>query len=169
MPRLRCKQSELQKLARRYTYDTFDISSYVPKIKSQGFLSKDDLRLVARWKAPRSAGHVEKNAEQYVIEITSTALSATGERARIEILTLLSGVGWPTASVILHFFHREPYPIIDFRALWTLSLEVPTQYSFDYWWRYVSFCRRLAGKARLTMRELDKALWQYSKENQKPV
>jgi hypothetical protein len=81
-------------------------------------------------------------------------------------LTLLDGVSWSTASVILHLFHRDPYPIHDFRALWSVSLAVPAQYSFGVWWPYVEFCRNLAASASADMRTLDKALWQYSKENQ---
>jgi hypothetical protein len=69
--------------------------------------------------------------------------------------------------VILHFFHRDPYPIIDFRALWSVSLPVPVQYGFDFWWPYVQFCRDLSDRTGLDMRTLDRALWQYSKENQK--
>jgi len=75
-------------------------------------------------------------------------------------------VQWPTASVILHFSHLDPYPIIDFRALWTVSMEVPGQYNFDIWWQYVGLCRDLATKSSLNMRMLALALWQYSKENQ---
>jgi len=71
------------------------------------------------------SGHVEDNPEEYVKEITAFALGATTERSRIEVLTNLDGVRWPTASVILHFFHKEPYPIMDFRALWSVSLDVP--------------------------------------------
>lgn len=87
-------------------------------------------------------------------------------RARIEALNLLDGVAWPTASVILHLFHSDPYPILDYRALWSLSLEQPTQYNFPFWWGYVEFCRGIAESANVDMRTLDKALWQYSKENQ---
>ncbi len=104
-------------------------------------MKKDELRLVSRWKATRSAGQMVRNTGDYVREITQYAFSATTERARIEILTLLDGVQWPTASVILLFFHRDPYPIIDFRALWTVSMEVPGQYNFEFWWQYVVFCR----------------------------
>ena len=129
-------------------------------------MKKDELRTIARWKALRSAGHVEDNPEEYVKEITKFAFKATTERARIEILTILDGVRWPTASVILHFFHRAPYPIMDFRALWSVSLLVPAQYSFAFWWPYVQFCRELSTRTGLDMRTLDRALWQYSKENQ---
>lgn len=83
------------------------------------------------------------------------------------MLTLLSGVQWPTASVILHFCAAEPYPILDFRALWSLSEDVPPSgYTFPFWWSYCEATRCLAAKARVSMRVLDRALWQYSKENQ---
>ena len=132
-------------------------------------LTRDELAKLAYWKAPRSAGHIQRNTEDYVREITGFALSARSERARIEVLTNLDGVGWPTASVVLHFFHQDPYPIMDFRALWSVSLEVPTQYDFDFWWEYVRFCRDIAQSSALDMRTLDRALWQYSKENQERV
>jgi hypothetical protein len=112
---------------------------------------------------------MESNTEEYVEEVTGVALGSRNERTRMEALTLLDGVGWPTASVILHFFHRERYPIVDFRALWSLSLEEPREYKFGFWWNYVSCCRALSDRTGLGMRTLDQALWQYSKENQGPV
>jgi len=84
------------------------------------------------------------------------------ERARIESLTVLDGVGWPTASVILHFFHKDLYPILDYRAQWSVSMDMPIQYKFGFWWTCVEYCREIASKADVNMRTLDKALWQYS-------
>ena len=68
---------------------------------------------------------------------------------------------WPMASVILHFFHRENYPILDYRALWSVSLKAQLQYDFAFWWDYVQFCRDVAQRNEVTMRMLDRALWQY--------
>ena len=62
--------------------------------------------------------------------ITRAAFFARSERVRVEVLQVLHGVKFPTASALLHLWHRDPYPIIDFRALWTLGLEPPKQYSF---------------------------------------
>ena len=135
-------------------------------VQSAGFLTKDQLRIVARWKSPRSAGNIERNSDGFIKEMTALAFSAKDERARIEPLTLLDGVRWPTASVILHAFHSEPYPILDFRALWSLCAAVPSEYSMDLWTPYTIFCRKLATKAGVSMRALDRALWQYSKEHQ---
>jgi hypothetical protein len=73
--------------------------------------------------------------------------------------------------VLLHFGHTDPYPILDFRALWSLGVDVPADahgfYDFPLWWEYTKFCRDLADACGVPMRVLDRALWRYSKENQK--
>ncbi len=130
------------------------------------YLDKTLLHDVARWKSPRSAAHIYENSDEYIREITSLALHAKEERSRIEILTVLDGVGWPMASVILHFFHPDQYPILDFRALWSLNAEPPLQYDFQFWWSYVETCRDLSNKFGIDMTTLDRALWQYSKDHQ---
>ena len=105
----------------------------------------------------------------YIEAVTKMAFSTPNERLRIEVLLLLDGVRWPTASVILHFCHAEPYPILDIRALWSLGMNVtPASHHFDFWWSYTLYCRKLAKAAGVSMRELDRALWQYSKEMQTP-
>jgi hypothetical protein len=163
------QESEIQAWANKYNYpqDETSLVSLRPAIQKAGGLTKEQLRLTARWKAPRSAGHIERNTEEYIKEITSWSFSANEPRSKIEVLTLLDGVLWPSASVILHLFHKEPYPILDFRALWSVGLNVPKQYSFSFWWEYVEFCRTVAKRNSVDMRTLDRALWQYSKENQK--
>ena len=81
---------------------------------------------------------------------------------------MLDGVGWPTASVLLHFGHAEPYPILDYRALWSCGVpRPPSQYSFGLWWPYTRFCREITRRYGISMRTLDRALWQYSKERQR--
>jgi len=101
-----------------------------------------------------------------VNETTRTSLSTSDERLRIDVLTLLSGVAYPTASVILHLFHPDAYPILDFRALWSLGYETPPEYDFGFWKRYTTFCRGYAKRLGQSMRTIDRAFWQYSKENQ---
>ena len=167
-PKLRFNENQINEIASRYEYsiNENELSVLHPIVKERGYLIKDELQQIAYWKAPRSAGHIKSNSEEYVEEITGIALKATQERSRIEILTLLDGVSWPTASVILHFCHEDPYPIIDFRAMWSVSLDVPSQYNFATWSCYSEFCKKIAQKNNIDMRTLDRALWQYSKENQ---
>jgi len=168
--KLRMPASKIQHFANRYSYAGRDIATDLPHLKRQikktRRLTKEQLLTVCRWKATRSASKAANNAPAYVKRITEFSFSTSDERARVESLTLLDGVGWPTASTILHLFHGDKYPILDFRTLWSVGGEPSRKYSFDFWWQYTLFCRRLARKAGVKMRTLDKALWQYSKENQ---
>lgn len=126
-------------------------------------LSLLHLKKLVRWKSPRSVHWIQDDQEAYIREMTRFALSADNERSRIEALTLLDGVGWPTASVILHFYHAERYPILDFRALWSVGADLEHKYDFGFWAEYVDFCREEAKTAGVDMRTLDRALWQFSK------
>jgi hypothetical protein len=158
--KLRLPESEIRKWAELYEKkepnirEEKELMRLKPNVQSNGCLDKFLLRRVAKWKAPRTAGHVDKNADD-------------DERARIEVLRLLDGVDWPTASVILHFFHKDRYPILDFRALWSIKLEKPKQYDSSFWWHYTRVCRDAAQRNNVDMRTLDRALWQYSKEKQR--
>jgi hypothetical protein len=166
--KLRFPETEIPAWALKYDYprEETELMNLCPHIQEAGFITKNELRLIANWKSPRSAGHIEKNSEEYIKEITAWSFSATDERSKIEVLTLLNGVKWPSASVILHLFHKNNYPLLDFRALWSVETDVPNQYTFEFWWPYVEYCRGLADKNKISMRTLDRALWQYSKENQ---
>ena len=148
-------------------YDNEIESIIAPQVKARGYFLQDEFNRICRWKTPRSQRQVSSNPAEYIEAVTKTAFAAENERLRIEVLLLLNGVRWPTASVILHFCHADPYPILDFRALWSLGIAANTvPYNFEFWWEYTSFCRKLAQEAGVSMRELDRALWQYSKDNQ---
>ena len=166
--KLRFNKKAMHKWADQYTTD-YDsrVESIVPQIRERGYLLKPEFETFCHWKTPRSQKLVAGNPADYIEAVTKTALSTPNERLRLEVLLLLSGVRLPTASVILHFCHAEPYPILDVRALWSLGVEASqVTYNFDLWWEYTQYCRGLAKEANVAMRELDRALWQYSKENQ---
>jgi len=168
--RLRFKQEEIRSLAEDYSYGDQTAEERVvneigPRALQAGFYKRADFLELCYWKSPRSRPRCKENEEAFIKEVTGIALACRQERLRIEVLTLLRGVSWPTASVLLHFGHRERYPILDFRALWSLEIDVPVNYNFEFWWDYVVICRELASKYSVDMRTLDRALWQYSKVN----
>ena len=168
---LRFPLLHIQEWASRYEYpQESHITDVVgPQAKTRRYFTKSELLDLARWKTPRSQSRVDSNCEEFIREVTRTALTTESERLRIEVLTLLRGVGWPTASVILHFAHAEQYPILDFRALWSLGIDEPPSYDFGFWLAYTGKCRELAQESGTCMRTLDRALWQFSKDNQKPT
>jgi hypothetical protein len=167
---LRFNKQEIPYWAGRYPVEDDRIvdSVIAPSVRKQGYFSKSNLKLLCSWKTPRSKPLIESNPENFIHAVTQTALSTPDERLRIEVLMLLAGVKWPTASVLLHFGHSDPYPIMDYRALWSLGVDASQMdYDFEFWRTYTQFCRKLADKAGVSMRILDRALWQYCKEKPK--
>ncbi len=168
--KLRFHKKDIEKLAGRYkpVYPDLDhevVHVFPKQIKARGYFTKSDLETYCRWKSPRTQSRVKQNPADYIEALTRVALSTPNEQLRIEILTLLHGVNWPSASVLLHFAHQEQYPILDYRALWSLGIERGKYtYNFDLWWKYTLFCRQTADETGVSMRTLDQALWQFSKE-----
>lgn len=70
------------------------------------------------------------------------------------------------ASAILHFAFPNKYPILDTRVLWSLGWEQPKYYTFDFWQKYCNEIKGISEKVGENIRTIDKALWEYSKENQ---
>ena len=161
--------SEVRRWAGEYAYQPGD---EVPteighRVKKVGYLTAKDLKGIAHWKSRRSARHCDCNSEAYVREVTGAALNSTEPRFKIESLRILDGVDWPTASVILHFCDVGKWPVMDWRAFWSLGAEPPAgRYSFALWDEYTEACRRIARAGRHSMRTVDRALWTYSKLNQ---
>ena len=169
--RLRFPADEIHRWADRYSYtDDADVERIGREAGSRGWYTRAELLSVARWKTRgRSEWRCKLNTEADVRTATTLALATQDERERVSGLIRLPGVQLPTASVLLHLARPNLYPIIDYRALWSLGIdEAPTFYVFGFWWAYVQACRALATNAGVSMRRLDQALWQYSKEHQPP-
>ena len=168
MFRLRFPESDIARWAVRYSYasDQHIEKEIAPAARERGYLNRGEFLDICRWKTPRIKSRCATNREEFIQEVTRIALSTQDEELKIRILLLLSGVQWPVASVLLHFCDRGRYPIIDFRALWSLGINSPPPYDFVFWKEYCFFIRSLADRTNNDMRTVDRALWQYSKENQ---
>jgi hypothetical protein len=103
-----------------------------------------------------------------VVEATGRALATPDEEIRMSELLSLAGVGVPTASVLLYVVFPADYPILDVRALESLRVKPRSQYPVSFWLEYLSACRELARRHGISIRTLDKALWQHSKERARP-
>lgn len=161
-------QDKILSYAKKYKYSSkIPVDEIVSEVKSQGFLDKNQLKLVAKWKSPRPSKLITQNSEDFIRSLTQVSLSTESDRLRIEVLTLLKGVNYPTASAILHFCHPLDFPILDFRALYSLGYKTPPKYNYEFWHDYTQYTRALSKKNGVDMRTLDKALWQFSKDNQR--
>jgi hypothetical protein len=163
--RLRFPAGEIEALARRF--GPSDEDRYLglgAAARRRGHYTRDEFLEVCAWKTPRSRPRVAANTEAAVTAATSSALAAPEERARMTALLELIGVGVPTASTLLYFAFPDDYPILDVRALDSLGVRSRSNYPVSFWLGYLTACRELAHRHGVSLRTLDKALWQYSKE-----
>ena len=64
------------------------------------------------------------------------------------------------ASTLLHFCDKRPYPILDYRALWSLGYTEKPHYTMKFWLKYLAYVRELAEHLTQDIRTIDRALWQ---------
>jgi len=161
-------REKIIELSTLYEYEEFSIS-----LKNKKYMTQQEFLEIVLWKSKRPKRHYVENDDQFIKEVTKIAFcSNVSERLRIEVLQLLNGVSYPVASTLLHFgLDSEKYPIIDFRALWSLygTNQKEIKYDFEFWDKYRIDCIKLAKMHQITLRTLDKALWQFSKFYQKDV
>ena len=165
---LRFTEQEIPPWASLYSYPGEDkiVKVLAPRARQRGHLTRHQFLALCKWKTPRSRPKCEQNSAARIREATRLAFATSDDQAKIGILRLLDGVDWPTASVLLHFCDELPFPILDYRALWSLGYGKPPSYTYPFWQAYTAYTRELSRRTGHSMRQVDRALWQYSKENQ---
>lgn len=135
-------------------------------LENQRYLTRENLITIGDCKAPRARRHYSsmQNCNDRVKQISQFSFGTRDEKARIESLDSLVGVGYPMVSTILHFAFPDKYPIMDFRVIRTLDWQKPSN-NFNFWQCYCERIRAIAEKYNLTIRTVEKALWKYDKLN----
>jgi hypothetical protein len=156
---------EIEALAARFpTMDDARFNEVGAAVRERGYYTREEFIEVCAWKTVRSRPKVSRNTEAAVVEATGLAMSTDSEATRMAVLLELDGVGVPTASTLLYCVFPNRYPILDVRALESLGVKPRSQYPLSFWLGYLDACRELAQRAGVSLRTLDKALWQHSKE-----
>ena len=169
---LRFSESEIGYWANRYTerqrekdrtkeQELIDLKD---EVLLRGYLTKEELHKITRWKSPRWANLTLENTSDFIKKITETTFAAPDDWTKLLTLTQLRGIGQPTASTILHLFDENQYPILDIHALWSVGLPWTARDSYPFWPEYIQFCRDIANRNDVSMRDLDRALWKYSSD-----
>ena len=170
MFKLRFDLAHIPKWSAGYSYEGSDarfLEEVRPAVQKRGYLTAAEFREICYWKTPRSQSRCRQNTPDEIRALTHAALATDDEALKMELLRLLHGVEWPTASTLLHFCDARPYPILDYRALWSLGYARPPHYTMPFWLGYVEYVRDLACRSRHPIRTVDRALWQYSKARQR--
>lgn len=136
-----------------------------PDMRRRSCASRQDLVEVVRWKSPRALRRLDANSDEDIADITRLAFAAPA-RLRHRVLLLLGGIGRPVASAVLTVWDPSAYTVLDFRAVGALfrlrELASPQVTDIEYG-TYVELCLRLAESVRVSPRDLDRALWKWSK------
>jgi hypothetical protein len=157
--------AEIAALAGRFPgADDTRLDAVGAAVRARGHYTRAEFVEVCGWKTPRSRPKVAANPEPVVIATTGRALGASDEGDRMAALLELGGVGVPTASTLLYVAFPQDYPILDVRALESLGVKSRSTYPLSFWLAYLEACRAIARQAGVSLRTLDKALWQRSKE-----
>ena len=163
--RLQFRAEEIEALAARFgSPDESRFLAVGAAVRARGHYTREEFIEVCAWKTPRSRPRVAANTETAIAEATGRALGAGDEPTRFAALLELHGVGAPTASTLLYCAFPNDYPILDVRALESLGVKSRSTYPVSFWLAYLEACRGLALSSGVSIRTLDKALWQYSKE-----
>ncbi|HEX8607162.1 MAG TPA: hypothetical protein VF679_00835 [Pedobacter sp.] len=152
---------------------TLDLFERIGDVKAKGFLTKEHAIAILKWKSPRPLIPYEINTDQDFEDMTLLAFKSNGDKAKMNILTTLSGVSYPSASALLMFFDKEVYPVIDIRVwkeLYRFGLleknERGQGFTLSQWIDYLKVIRTLAKEHKLSARQIEKRLFDYSKKNQ---
>jgi hypothetical protein len=133
------------------------------RIREDRDYSLENLMHIAEWKSGRRKALIESNDQSEIEEALGTMVGCKKDRTRIATLVGLSGVAVPMGSAILTAFDPEHYTVIDARALQSLRVSRPSP-TIDLYLCYLDFCRETAKRLKVSLRKLDKALWQQSKD-----
>ena len=139
MIRLRFPEADILKWAARFGDASGDdeiLAGIRPLVLARGHLTRAEFLKICAWKSARSKPACRRNTARRVETLTRAALATPDEALKIDLLRLLDGVEWPTASTILHFCDVRPYPILDYRAVWSLGLAKPVTYTMEFWLTY---------------------------------
>jgi hypothetical protein len=162
---LKFEPSKINDLAQRYDYKEDDDPIQAGSAIRDGDHSRANLMRIFEWKTNgRGRSRLSHNTDIEISDALRMAAGAKTARASIAVLCGLRGVGVPVASAILTAIDPSRYTIIDFRALEALGY-TGSDRNIDFYLGYLSKCRDLATEHKVSLRDLDRALWQWSKEN----
>ena len=132
-------------------------------VKDDRGLTFDELRFLFVWKSgPRNLHHLKKDEP-----IARLSREAIKEKS-VQPLCQLNGIRVPTASALLHFAYPEEFPVIDRRVLVSAQRLDPedksTTIGVNLWDEYLEWSVPTAKQHKASLRNFDRALWQYNVE-----
>jgi hypothetical protein len=163
-----------QHLSTKEDVETADLIRELLHARLRGYLTREELEKVCRWKSARAIRLIKHNSAARVRAATRLALATRSERRRLEALRTLDGVSVPMASAILTLLNPRRYGVIDIRV-WQLLYalgEVTRKssgvgFNFNNWYQFLMKLRYFAKKLHVGARDIERSLFLAHQANQK--
>jgi len=135
-------------------------------VRRRGFFTRGEFLRMCRWKSPRARRLWEKNSAARIRAVSRAVLATRDERARMELLTRLTGVGVPMGSAILTLIDPRRYGVLDIRA-WQLLFAIRSVdanrrgqgFTIAQWEIYLAALRAHARRLRVSARMVEYTLF----------
>jgi len=169
--------NRLKLSAKYYDLDDYLFRCATARFAKQNTLNAFDFYAIVTWKSNRSTSKVKdglKKANLTPRTLMAKVSACASDRDRMMELDKVTGIGVPIASAILTVCYPKRFTILDYRAWGALLLlhfkktkkDKPMPNNIDdYFSIYLPACQVMAKKHKMTLRELDKAMWGLSKHN----
>ena len=133
----------------------------------QGERTKENLKILFHWKNESSRFYkskLEPAFDSNHADCVATVLRSVDEAKNVEdailALTKFRGVEVPTASAMLANIYPDRFTVIDTLSLRALGVENP---QIAFYRSYNDACLSLAKRFGVSVRTLDRALWEWGK------
>jgi hypothetical protein len=155
---------KIEEYAARYSFSEDTQPLQAGKQIREGKYTRENLEVIFEWKTGgRGRSRLLENSDEEIADALWLATIAVTDRAAVAVLVGLNGVEVSVASAILTAMYPERFTIIDFRALEALGVD-KWPGTVNYYLEYLDACRALSRDNSVTLRTLDRSLWQWSKE-----
>lgn len=139
--------------------DLFDLVG--PAVAARGHYERVEFLAVGRWKSPRPGKHLAANTDADIADVTRIALGSP-TRLQHRVLTLLNGVQVPMATALLAVALPDRHTIFDVRSAEAL-VRIGAWDGQGGYPSYRETSVQVAAALGVSLRTLDRALWQWSK------
>ena len=94
----------------------------------EGDYTRSNLKTIMEWKSERRVKLLDENSDSEIADaLDLAAVHAREPRSAFAVLIGLRGVALPMASAILTAIHPETYTVVDWRAVESLGVPMPTR------------------------------------------
>ncbi|MDD4873468.1 MAG: hypothetical protein PHE15_00595, partial [Dehalococcoidales bacterium] len=115
---------DLEKYLKYYFLEDYLFNDVSKNFQEHGYLTPEEFFAIVIWKSNRAKTNVRRGIEKSkknIRTITSEVFRAKTPEQKLEVLTLIPGIGIPMASAILTVCYPDNFTVADYRACTALK------------------------------------------------